>query len=353
MFRLAPEHLDPRVRPLRRASASRPSWCSRRSASASRRSGHSNPWLLPLALAPLVLIHRSLAVPALQLQARIDPKTASSTRATSRPRSRTSSRARQRFDRPLSLLMCDLDLLRDINNDYGHLAGDAVLRGVADVFRQELRHYDIPARFGGEEFSILLPETASEQALEIADRIRRSLAARRFRGRDVERADPRDDLDRRRGVSDRRQPAPNELDPPGRPGGLPREAPGPEPRRRRPAPSRACSTKPDPQPLASVPGIEVQPRAPRRASMRRSMPVGGAGGGRTPPAADAAESAAHPRSARASSTRSSASIGVGRGRRGRHPRGSNDLLGLVVDRSRSSAAARRSPSSSTRAARSR
>src|SRR5262249_57932883 len=86
----------------------------------------------------------------------------------------------ERFDRPLSLMMCDLDLLREINNDYGHLAGDAVLRGIADVFREELRHYDIPARFGGEEFSILLPETPPEQALEIAERIRRAVAQRTF-----------------------------------------------------------------------------------------------------------------------------------------------------------------------------
>ena len=86
----------------------------------------------------------------------------------------------QRFQRPMALIMADLDLLRDINNTYGHLAGDAVLRGVAEVFRQQLRHYDVPARFGGEEFSILLPETPPEQAFEIADRIRRAVAARLF-----------------------------------------------------------------------------------------------------------------------------------------------------------------------------
>jgi diguanylate cyclase (GGDEF)-like protein/putative nucleotidyltransferase with HDIG domain len=80
----------------------------------------------------------------------------------------------------MSIIMADLDLLRDINNTYGHLAGDAVLRGIAEVFRQQLRHYDVPARFGGEEFSILLPETPPDQAFEIADRIRRSVAARLF-----------------------------------------------------------------------------------------------------------------------------------------------------------------------------
>jgi diguanylate cyclase (GGDEF)-like protein/putative nucleotidyltransferase with HDIG domain len=80
----------------------------------------------------------------------------------------------------MSLIMADLDLLRDINNSYGHLAGDAVLKGIAEVFRAQLRHYDVPARFGGEEFSILLPETPPEQAMDIAERIRRAVAERTF-----------------------------------------------------------------------------------------------------------------------------------------------------------------------------
>src|SRR5256714_3376173 len=80
----------------------------------------------------------------------------------------------------MSLIMADLDLLRDINNSYGRLAGDAVLKGIAEVFRAQLRHYDVPARFGGEEFSILLPETPPEQAIEIAERIRRAVAERPF-----------------------------------------------------------------------------------------------------------------------------------------------------------------------------
>ena len=80
----------------------------------------------------------------------------------------------------MSLIMADLDLLRDINNTYGHLAGDAVLAGVARVFREQLRDYDVPARFGGEEFSILLPETEPQAALEIAERIRRAVAEHEF-----------------------------------------------------------------------------------------------------------------------------------------------------------------------------
>src|SRR3954470_11623479 len=139
-----------------------------------------NPWLIPFAIAPLLLIHRSLAIPKLQAEARIDAKTGLfNARHFSAVMQEELGRA-QRFQRPMALIMADLDLLRDINNTYGHLAGDAVLRGVAEVFRQELRHYDVPARFGGEEFSIILPETPPEQAFEIADRIRRSVAARLF-----------------------------------------------------------------------------------------------------------------------------------------------------------------------------
>ncbi len=139
----------------------------------------ANPWLVPFALAPLLIVHRSLSVPLLQAEARVDPKT-----GLFNPRHFTATlenefaRA-QRFDRPLALVMADLDLLREVNNRYGHLAGDAVLRAVADVFRAQLRHYDVPARFGGEEFAIILPETGPEEALEIAERIRSAVSEQR------------------------------------------------------------------------------------------------------------------------------------------------------------------------------
>src|SRR3954466_6718390 len=140
----------------------------------------TNPWLIPFVVAPLVLVHRSLAVPQLQAEARVDPKTGLfNARHFAAALSEEIGRA-QRFERPMSLIMADLDLLRDINNSYGHLAGDAVLRGIADAFRAQLRHYAVPARFGGEEFSILLPETPPEQAMEIAERIRRAVAQRTF-----------------------------------------------------------------------------------------------------------------------------------------------------------------------------
>src|SRR4051794_32062649 len=141
---------------------------------------HWNPYLIFAALAPLIVVHRSLAVPQLQAEARVDPKTGLyNARYFATTLAAEIARA-ARFERPMSLIMADLDLLRDINNSYGHLAGDAVLVGIADVFREQLRHYDVPARFGGEEFSILLPETPPEQAMEIAERIRRAVADKEF-----------------------------------------------------------------------------------------------------------------------------------------------------------------------------
>jgi diguanylate cyclase (GGDEF)-like protein/putative nucleotidyltransferase with HDIG domain len=139
-----------------------------------------NPWLIPAVIAPLILIHRSLSVPALQEEARVDPKTGLYNARHFAAQLREELVRAERFDRPMSIVMADLDLLRDINNSYGHLAGDAVLKGIATIFMNQLRHYDVPARFGGEEFAILLPETAPEQALEIAERIRQTVAETRF-----------------------------------------------------------------------------------------------------------------------------------------------------------------------------
>ena len=138
-----------------------------------------NPWLVPFALAPLLIVNRSLSVPMLEEEARVDAKTGLfNARHFNTALEGEFGRA-QRFVRPLAVLMADLDLLREVNNTYGHLAGDAVLQEVAQVLRAETRDYDVPARFGGEEFAIMLPETGVEEAAEIAERIRAAVAARR------------------------------------------------------------------------------------------------------------------------------------------------------------------------------
>jgi diguanylate cyclase (GGDEF)-like protein/putative nucleotidyltransferase with HDIG domain len=139
-----------------------------------------NPVLVPFALVPLTLIQRSLSVPALEAEVRVDPKTGLyNARYFGAVFAEALDLARRRH-RPLALMMVDLDLLREVNNNYGHLAGDGVIRGVAEVFRASLRIEDVPARFGGEEFSVLLPDTPLEEAMEIAERIRREVAERGY-----------------------------------------------------------------------------------------------------------------------------------------------------------------------------
>ena len=81
----------------------------------------------------------------------------------------------QRYERHLSLLMIDIDHFKRINDLFGHLIGDEVLEDVADVIRSAVRKTDVIARFGGEEFSIILPETTVGHATLLAERIRKKI----------------------------------------------------------------------------------------------------------------------------------------------------------------------------------
>jgi diguanylate cyclase (GGDEF)-like protein len=83
----------------------------------------------------------------------------------------------QRFSHDLSLLMLDIDDFKQVNDTYGHLQGDAVLRMVGRVLESEARAVDQPARYGGEEFVIALPETDTEGAAGLAERVRSLIAA--------------------------------------------------------------------------------------------------------------------------------------------------------------------------------
>ena len=81
---------------------------------------------------------------------------------------------------PFTLLGVDLDHFKSINDRYGHDVGDQVLRGFADILRERLRSADTPARWGGEEFLILLPGTDGSGALNIAEVLREAVAAQIF-----------------------------------------------------------------------------------------------------------------------------------------------------------------------------
>ncbi|MGH2950924.1 MAG: diguanylate cyclase [Solirubrobacterales bacterium] len=82
-----------------------------------------------------------------------------------------------RFRHELSLLILDIDDFKQVNDTYGHLQGDAVLRRIGKILDAESRGIDEPARYGGEEFVVALPETGSAGAVEVAERIRERIAA--------------------------------------------------------------------------------------------------------------------------------------------------------------------------------
>jgi diguanylate cyclase (GGDEF)-like protein len=87
---------------------------------------------------------------------------------------REASRA-ERFEHELSLIILDVDNFKSVNDTYGHLQGDEVLRLIGKLLLEEPRAIDEPARYGGEEFVIALPETGKDGAVEMAERIRERL----------------------------------------------------------------------------------------------------------------------------------------------------------------------------------
>lgn len=81
-----------------------------------------------------------------------------------------------RYERPLSLVMVDIDHFKQINDTHGHDAGDRVLRTIADALGHSSRHSDFVARIGGEEFAVLLPETALFESMQFGEKLRCNIA---------------------------------------------------------------------------------------------------------------------------------------------------------------------------------
>jgi two-component system, cell cycle response regulator len=82
----------------------------------------------------------------------------------------------RRYDRPLSLAVIDVDHFKSVNDAFGHDAGDAILRGVGTIIASHTRQTDYAARVGGEEFAVLLPETALFEGLQFAEKLRTAIA---------------------------------------------------------------------------------------------------------------------------------------------------------------------------------
>jgi diguanylate cyclase (GGDEF)-like protein len=82
-----------------------------------------------------------------------------------------------RYGRNLSCLMIDVDRFKAVNDTHGHAVGDLVLQSVAATCRLELRAGDYVGRIGGEEFVVILPETGTDDAFQVAERLRKAVAA--------------------------------------------------------------------------------------------------------------------------------------------------------------------------------
>ncbi len=130
--------------------------------------------LLLVALPPVILLQRSLMHQQLAAAARTDPKTGLlNATAWQREADAEVTRA-QRTNSPLALLLIDVDHFKRVNDGHGHLIGDEVLRALAAELRQQVRESDVVGRFGGEEFTVLLPRTDAADAHGIAERLRAS-----------------------------------------------------------------------------------------------------------------------------------------------------------------------------------
>ncbi len=110
---------------------------------------------------------------------RVDGLTGLLNRATFDERLHQEVSRAKRHDIDLALVLFDLDHFKQVNDTFGHLAGDAVLKAVAGAIMTEKRSEDIAARFGGEELTVLMPETGKQEALVLAERIRRRVEAMR------------------------------------------------------------------------------------------------------------------------------------------------------------------------------
>jgi len=139
-----------------------------------------NAYAVVLTIAPLILIYSTSKIPKLKKRTRLDPKTGLYNSRYFEEALETEVARSGRFNRPLTVAMADMDFMRNINNTYGHLAGDEVLLSVARILNNSFREYDVVARFGGEEFAILLPEVSIQEAYYHFESLRREIEEHEF-----------------------------------------------------------------------------------------------------------------------------------------------------------------------------
>jgi diguanylate cyclase (GGDEF)-like protein len=125
-----------------------------------------------IAVVPLVVLHRAVLIRHLERAARTDGKTGVLNAVSWSRRTRAELARSRRARRPVAVLMIDMDGFKRVNDEHGHLAGDLVLRRVAQALGAQTRRTDAVGRVGGDEFAVLLPATGVPEALAVAERIR-------------------------------------------------------------------------------------------------------------------------------------------------------------------------------------
>jgi diguanylate cyclase (GGDEF)-like protein len=135
-----------------------------------------NPLIAVAALPVVTLLQRSLRHVQLLTESRADSKTGLLNAATWEKEAASELIRAVRTKSPLAIAIVDIDRFKVVNDTYGHLAGDQVLKEIANTLNGMLRDYDLAGRFGGEEFSLLLPQTRAVDAFRIAERVRANIA---------------------------------------------------------------------------------------------------------------------------------------------------------------------------------
>ncbi|MFE5564731.1 MFS transporter [Amycolatopsis japonica] len=138
------------------------------------------PLALVFVMVPLYVLTRSVLVRQLETAATTDRKTGLLNAETWKTLAENEVGKARGHRAPVGVLMIDVDKFKSVNDTYGHLAGDRVLRVLAQTIVDSVRSYDICARFGGEEFVVLLPGADTAKATEVADRVCSAVRAMRF-----------------------------------------------------------------------------------------------------------------------------------------------------------------------------
>jgi diguanylate cyclase (GGDEF)-like protein len=131
------------------------------------------PYLVVLVMPPLLVLHRAVLVKQLEELAITDQKTGLLNATAWHEGAKNELSRASRQGSCFGVLMVDLDYFKKVNDTYGHLAGDEVLKAVARLLKDEIRDYDSAGRFGGEEFAVLIPDSNAQDIVATAERLRK------------------------------------------------------------------------------------------------------------------------------------------------------------------------------------